>query len=153
VASWDEVRAEVPELADAVRDRFGAHQHAVLATLRRDGSPRVSGTETTFKAGHLWLGSMTPARKADDLRRDGRFALHSAPADSNLVEGDARVAGRAELMEDEATRRTVVGDQAPGPFELFRADVTEVVLVTVAGDRLITESWREGRGHRRDDRA
>src|SRR5918997_6790065 len=70
VASWGEVAAEAPELAAAVEARFAAHKHAVLGTLRRDGGPRLSGTETTFKDGELWLGSMEPARKVDDIRRD-----------------------------------------------------------------------------------
>jgi len=91
VASWEDVRAEAPELAEAVQARFAAHRHAVLGTLRRDGGPRLSGTETTFKDGELWLGSMDPARKVDDLRRDPRLALHSATADPELVGGDAKI--------------------------------------------------------------
>ncbi len=42
--SWSEVSAAAPELAAAVEARFGADKHHVVATLRTDGSPRVSGT-------------------------------------------------------------------------------------------------------------
>jgi predicted pyridoxine 5'-phosphate oxidase superfamily flavin-nucleotide-binding protein len=152
MASWGDVRTEAPELADAVRARFAAHRHAVLGTLRRDGGPRLSGTETTFTDdGHLWLGSMDAARKVDDLRRDPRLALHSATADAELVGGDAKIAGRASEVTDEATRAAVV-QGAPGPFVLFRVDVTEVVLVEVAGDHLVITSWHEGRGLTKVDR-
>jgi hypothetical protein len=145
VASWADVRAEATELADKVESRFAAHRHAVLGSVRRDGSPRLSGTETTFKDGELWLGSMDDARKVDDLRRDPRLALHSTTADPDMVGGDAKIGGRAEEITDEATRAAVV-DGEPGPFVLFRVDVTELVLVEVATDHLVITSWHEGRG-------
>ena len=151
MASWADVTAAAPELAAAVEARFAAHRHAVLGTLRRDGAPRLSGTETTFKDGELWLGSMEPARKADDVRRDPRLALHSATADPDLVGGDAKISGRAEEVTDEAIRTAVV-EGAPGAFVLWRIDVAEVALVEVAGDRLVISSWREGRGLSRVER-
>jgi hypothetical protein len=141
-----------PELAAAVEARFAAHRHAVLGTVRRDGSPRLSGTETTFKDGELWLGSMDPARKVDDVRRDPRIALHSATADAELVGGDAKVSGRAVEITDEATRAAVVGDAAPGPFVLWRIEIAEVALVGVAGNSLVVTSWRPERGLRRVER-
>ena len=71
MATWEEFSAEAPELAAAARRGFQAARHHVLATLRRDGSPRVSGTEVDFRGPDLALGSMGGARKAADLRRDG----------------------------------------------------------------------------------
>jgi hypothetical protein len=152
MASWSDVSAAAPELAGAVQARFAAHRHAVLGTLRHDGGPRLSGTETTFKDGELWLGSMDPARKVDDLRRDPRMALHSATADPDLVGGDAKITGRASEVTDDATRAAVV-DGSPGAFVLWRIDVTEVTLVEVAGDRLVVTSWREDRGVSRVERS
>ena len=75
--SWSEVEAEAPELVALARRFLDAHVHKTLATLRRDGSPRISGTEIDFADGELWLGSMWRSAKALDLRRDPRFALHS----------------------------------------------------------------------------
>jgi hypothetical protein len=89
--SWGEVEAEVPELAALARRFLDAHVHKTLATLRRDGSPRVSGTEVDFAEGELWLGSMWHSLKALDMRRDPRFALHSGSADSPEWTGDAKV--------------------------------------------------------------
>ena len=56
MASWHQVAASAPRFADTVRALFDAHRHKVLATLRKDGSPRVSGIETGFVEGELWLG-------------------------------------------------------------------------------------------------
>jgi hypothetical protein len=100
MASWEEFESAAPDLAGAIAARFAAHKHALLATLRRDGAPRISGIETTIRYGDLWLGMMPDSRKGADLRRDPRFALHAAPVDLDLV--------RAEVTEATLTR--VEGD-------------------------------------------
>jgi hypothetical protein len=158
VAGWDEFARSAPDLATAVRRRFDSHRHKMLATLRRDGSPRMSGIETTFAEGELWLGMMPGSLKALDLRRDPRLALHSASLDPNMSEGDAKVAGRAEEVTDAeglARYRRAVGEQLEeGSFHLFRVDLSEVVLTKVGDppDHLVIESWREGEGVRRTER-
>ena len=78
MARWCDIEAAEPELARAARDLFDRNKHKVLATLRRDGSPRLSGIETEFTDGEVWLGMMSDSRKARDLRRDPRLALHTA---------------------------------------------------------------------------
>src|SRR5436309_11077564 len=100
MTAWREVEQVVPEFARRVRTLFDAHKHKTIATLRADGSPRISGIEMTFEDGELTFGSMSNARKGADLRRDPRFAVHSATVDP--IEGDeaqwpgeAKIAGRA----------------------------------------------------------
>ncbi len=144
--SWNDIEAEAPDLAARVRGRFTSAKHHTLATLRRDGSPRISGTEVTFALGDLWLGSMEGARKALDLRADPRFALHSSTADETLADGDARIAGVAEETTDPAKVAEVYDGEAPGPMHLFRLDVQELVLTRVQGDDLVVDSWHPGRG-------
>jgi hypothetical protein len=159
MASWDEVRRQAPELAAAAQGRFDAHRHKVLGTLRADGSPRLSGIEATFRDGELWLGMMPDSRKALDLRRDPRMALHSATVDPDLVEGDARVTGRAvEVTGAGVMEALVEGDArfeggAPAGH-VFRVDVTEVMLISIGdpADHLVIDSWRDGRGVRRIER-
>jgi general stress protein 26 len=153
VASWFEVEASAPELAAQARRRFEAHKQHTLATLRRDGSPRISGMEIQFLEGELWIGSMFDALKARDLRRDPRFALHSQSEDPPAWPGDAKLAGRAIEVTDPATVERINGSEV-GPSHLFRADVTEVVLVHLneAGDKLVLEAWHEGRGLSRMER-
>jgi hypothetical protein len=147
--SWREVEAEVPELAALARRFLDAHVHKTLATLRRDGSPRISGTEVDFAEGELWLGSMWRSLKALDLQRDPRFALHSGSTDPPDWRGDAKVAGRVEEVTDPERKAAVIGGDAPtGPSHLFRADIAEVVVVRLGdpADHLVIESWHAGRG-------
>ena len=156
MASWDEVSKAVPELSAAVQRVFDAHIHKVMATLRRDGSPRVSGTEVSFRDGEVWLGSMPDALKARDLQRDPRVALHSTPSDAEMTGGDAKIGGRAVEITDAAALEAMRTDEQPaGPYQLFRVDVDEVVFITLEGDppdHLVIESWHEGRGVQRVER-
>jgi hypothetical protein len=166
MASWDEVAAAAPELAGKARALFDAHRHKVVATLRKDGSPRVSGIEANFSRGDLWLGMMPGSQKALDLRRDPRLALHCAtvdpPDDPAKFEGDAKLAGRAEEITDPARVEAIVAEgQAagedppePGSFHLFRVDVTELVVTRIGDppDHLVIELWREGEAVRRMQR-
>jgi hypothetical protein len=150
MASWSEIEAEAPELAAQARGFLDAFVHKTLATLRRDGSPRISGSEVIFAEGELWLGSMWRSLKALDLRRDPRFALHSGSPDPEAGwHGDAKLAGRAEEIDDEERRiRIFAGKGGTGPAHLFRCDITELVTVALADPptHLVIESWHEGRG-------
>jgi pyridoxamine 5'-phosphate oxidase-like protein len=162
MASWQEVEAAVPDLAAAVRTVFDAHKHKVLATLRADGSPRVSGNEVTFKDGEIWLGMMHRSVKALDLLRDPRLAVHSATVDAELTLGDAKLAGRAVEETDPQTIRRFSSDSAeehdgvepPEPFHLFRVDIGEVSIVRIGdpADHLVIESWSPAAGYRRTER-
>lgn len=165
MARWQQLEHEVPEFAAAVRARFDAHRHALLATLRRDGAPRISGIETTFADGDLWLGMMPGSRKATDLQRDPRLALHSTSPDPpeedpSAWAGDAKLSGGAEEITDAGRAAEVLaamgqqeaGDPAP---HVFRVDLAEVVLTRVGDppDHLVIELWRPGAGLRRMQRA
>jgi pyridoxamine 5'-phosphate oxidase-like protein len=157
---WAEVERAAPELAAAVRTRFEAHGLGLLATLRRDGSPRISGIEPLFALGELWLGMMPDSRKALDLLRDRRFALHSATTDKQVTNGDARIAGVGLQVADEATFsrfRSAFAEHAgypppPGPFQLFRADVKEMSMIKPGGDHLDIDFWRESQTPTRIER-
>jgi hypothetical protein len=162
MATWSEVTGAAPELAAAVQQRFDAHTHKTLATLRADGSPRISGIEASFRDGEVWLGMMPDSRKARDLQRDPRFALHSATVDPEMADGDAKISGRAVEVTDPATfdwfvgkEREEKGGEPPQPFHLFRTEIGEVVLITLGGDppdHLVIETWRERRGVTRVER-
>ncbi|MEX5706758.1 MULTISPECIES: pyridoxamine 5'-phosphate oxidase family protein [unclassified Parafrankia] len=149
--SWGEVEATEPEFTRTVRERFGTFRHHVLATLRADGSPRVSGLEAEFRLGELWLGGMPGARKSDDLLRDQRFALHANPGPgTDMHGGDVRIAGRAEWVDDPDTRRRFVEEvDPPTPFDLFRVRITEIVRIWMDDQEMVIETWRpDGRGLR-----
>ena len=153
--SWSQVEAEVPDLAAWARALLDTHIHKSLATLRRDGSPRVSGIEGKFADGELWLGMMWRSLKALDLRRDPRFALHSGSVDPPAWTGDAKLAGTVEEVTDPEQIAAVIRDEAPpGPAHLFRADVTELVVVHLGdpADHIVVEAWHAGRGVTRRER-
>jgi len=140
-----------PEFAQRVQGLFDAHRHKTIATVRADGSPRISGIEAVFQDGELTFGSMPQARKGADLRRDPRFALHSATLDP--VEGsEAGWPGEAKI----SGRAIPSGQVTEGPDgDLFRAEVAMVVH-THLDDKatvLVVEWWTPTGGLRRVDRA
>lgn len=148
MASWSEVESEAPELAALARRYLDLNAHKVLATLRRDGSPRVSGTEIRFAEGELWLGSMPGAVKARDLLRDPRFALHGGPVDPAAGwDGDAKLAGRTEEITDPERREALLGAQFR-ESHLFRAEIAELSVVSLGEpkDHLVIDAWHAGRG-------
>jgi len=155
VTSWkDFVRAE-PELAGRVRLLFDAGRHKTIATLRADGSPRISGIECELTDDDLQFGSMSGARKGADLRRDPRFALHGPtfhPVEGKEGEwpGEAKISGRAVLAGPVTTDDP---QQAP-QGEAFVADITAVVITRLNAEatRLVVESWTPDGGLRRVER-
>lgn len=154
MASWKELEQAEPAFAERVRALLDAGRHKTIATLRADGSPRISGIECELTDGELRFGSMPGARKGADLLRDPRFALHGPtfhPVEGKEQEwpGEAKVAGRAVpagAIHDES------GGEAVG--EMFVADLREVVITRLDENatRLVIESWTPERGLRRVER-
>jgi hypothetical protein len=145
MAAWKDVEQADPEFAARVRRLFDAGRHKTIATLRADGSPRISGIECEFADGQLRFGSMPGALKGADLRRDARFALHGPtfhPQEGQEAEwpGEAKIAGRAVPAGP--------GDESAG--DLFLADISEVVITRLNPEAtlLVIESWTARRGLR-----
>ena len=146
MASWAEFEAAEPRFADKVRKLMSSRKHLTMATLRKDGSPRISGTEIQFAGTHMQIGSMLGAVKAMDLRRDARIAIHGPtldPAKSGTWRGEAKIAGRAIEVPGKDGAHT------------FRIDIEEVVVTGLNAERnaLVIESWSPVRGHRVRERA
>lgn len=134
-ATWGRFSADAPDLAHAARARFAANLHHVLGTIRRDGAPRLSGTEVAIDDARLSVGMMPGSRKLEDVRRDPRVEIHSAPLEEDLSGGDVKVAGRLEEVLDE-----------PGPGVTFTLLLELVSLARVGGNELVITIWRPGRG-------
>ncbi len=144
MVAWEDVERAEPDFAARIRRLFDSGRHKTLATLRADGSPRISGIECEFADGQLRFGSMPGARKGADLARDPRFALHgpvSHPVEGREGDwpGEAKIAGRA-----------VPGgpDDGGSAGDQFQADITEVVLTRLNPEAtvLVIESWTPQRG-------
>jgi pyridoxamine 5'-phosphate oxidase-like protein len=150
MTAWRDFEQAAPEFAQRVQALFDAHRHKTIATLRADGSPRISGIETVFEGGELVFGSMSNARKGADLRRDPRFALHSATVDP--VEGsEAQWPGEAKI----SGRAIAAGPIADGPEgDRFHVDLAEVVHTHLneKATMLVVEWWTPARGLRRIER-
>jgi hypothetical protein len=146
MTTWQDVETAAPQFARTVRELFDAHRHKTIATVRADGSPRISGIEAAFEDGQLVFGSMANARKGADLRRDPRFALHSGTVDP--VEGaEANWPGEAKI-----SGRAIAGD---GPdSDRFEADIAAVVHTHLdeKATLLVVEWWTPADGLRRAER-
>ncbi len=151
--SWKVINDDDPDFAARVRACFEAGTNKTLATLRADGSPRISASECKFEDGELTLGMMDESRKLVDVRRDPRVALHSPtleppkPDSGERWMGDAKMSGT--LVE--------VDPPDPNPFPgagFFRLDITEVALTYLGepADHLVIESWDTRLGYRRRTR-
>ena len=158
MAAFTDVESEEPAFAARVRAAFDAHGHKFLATLRADGSPRISGIEMHFIGGEPWLAGMPGSVKFADLRRDPRFALHSGSDEPDSFSADAKVSGRAtEVTAQEERSRYAAEAGVPEEhlgFALFRVDLDQVVLTALNDEKnaLVISSWRPGRGLTRTDR-
>src|SRR5690348_4092106 len=102
MASWGEVCRDAPEFAARVQAAFVRNRHMTLATLRRDGAPRFSGTEIEFGGDDVFVGMMPKSHKANDVLRDPRVAIHGPTADPPEENrdwlGEGKMAGRAVAM-------------------------------------------------------
>jgi len=123
--SWKSLCGDAPDLASAIIARFGANLHHVLGTVRLDGSVRLP-----------------ESHKLEDVRRDPRVELHSAPLEADLAEGDAKLAG--VLVDHGATEGQ--------PGTAFVLDVTRASLVKVVGDELEFTTWSPDTGLRTERR-
>lgn len=159
MATWSTIHLAAPDLAERARAVFESTVNAVLATVRADGSPRVSGLDPFFAGGELVFGSMPDSRKLADLRRDPRLALHGIPWESRrLAEGatdpgsvDVKLTGRAVPLEDDRRQAMAASFAAERGFEmpdgdLFRVDVASLVLIWVENEELVVDRWTEAGG-------
>ncbi len=127
-----------PEFAESVRRTFAVRRHSTMATIRRDGTPRISGTEIDFNTdGEIYLAMMSGTRRADDLHRDPRVAVHCPtvdPPDDDATGwlGDGKITAVATEVEPDR----------------FRLDIRQVVLTRIAGGGLEITSWTSEHGLR-----
>jgi hypothetical protein len=161
MASFAELGSTVPDLADRARAVFSSTTNAVLGTIRRDGTPRLSGIDPFFHDGELHIGSMPGARKGADLRRDPRLALHSIPWESRRLkdgaddpgDADVKLAGTCAVVTDPAVLRAIwkVPESEPDPVpgaggDLFVIDVRSLAVISVVEQQLVIDRWSETDG-------
>jgi len=117
--------------------KLGGPGVVLVATIRRDGTPRIDPVEPFFSHGHLLLGMMR-SQKAFDLLRDPRCLLHNPISDPNGSEGEFKLRGRAvdvqganlwegyrQAYADRWKRRPPEGF----PFRVFSLDIDSAALI------------------------
>ncbi|HEX6130270.1 MAG TPA: pyridoxamine 5'-phosphate oxidase family protein [Actinomycetota bacterium] len=154
---WDAFREACPEIAGLAEERFRADELVLLGTIRPDGSPRISPCEIDFAADRLLLGMMWRSRKAQDIARDPRVAVHSVPSDRFNPGGDVKLYGAVVDERDpgvrEAFREAIRAriDWAPDEpnYHLYSLDVRQAGYTRFSEEGSFMLAWDPERGLRR----
>lgn len=142
--SWGRLLDENPELAEFGIARFSSRV-AYLATVRKDGSPRVHPVTPIIGDRNLFLFMDPTSPKGYDLRRTGRYAMHASVENEDGGLGEFYIAGRAFLNEDEAMRTLAVrhaGYDVADRYILFRLTVEEAMSTVYEDDGLARNRWK-----------
>ena len=158
MASWDQFASAAPRIAEVFSHRHrAAGSLCFLGTLRPDGFPRISPMEPRFFEGQLWIGGMPGTAKFGDLVRDPRFSLHTATIDPEVKDGDAKVWGVVEDVQDDSLHQRYAEalfeetgfDLRGRKFEhFFAAQVVGAAAVEVSDGHLDITVWKEGEAQR-----
>jgi hypothetical protein len=152
---WHDLVAAAPRLGALGEERLTAPGVVLVATVRADGSPRISPVEPLVWEGDLWLSMLWGSTKARDLARDARILVHSVVTDRDGAAGEFKVRGRAvpehsaEVQERYAAEvgRRLDWQPVPGRFHLFRVDIDDVTFIrydSATGDQYVAR-WPRGR--------
>ena len=126
--TWTEFERRQPALAAVGRAQFYQHGMGLgfLATVRRDGGPRVHPVCPVISTAGLHV-LILPGPKRGDLRRDGRYSLHTEMFAPPRQDDGFAVSGRATEDTDPATWK-VVRDQVIADFGELWPDYDTLTL-------------------------
>jgi len=152
---WSEFEHAQPRMARLGRERLIDPGVVLVATIRRDGTPRVSPVEPFLLDGDLWLSMMWQSAKARDLLRDPRILVHCVITSRDGAEGEFKVRGNACLETDLAVLRRYAEAVAAGlgwrpdpeRSHLFAVDISKVSYLSYdpsTGDQHVA-MWPPGR--------
>jgi hypothetical protein len=149
--TWAELEAAAPEIARLGKERLEQARVALLGTVRRDGSPRISPVEPFLTEGHLLFGAMSWSSKTRDLLRDPRCVLHSAVTGPDAGEGELKLHGRATEADEKLRAAPSGGWWLEHPREaatVFTLDIEEAVLISweLGRGEMTVRSWSPRRG-------
>ena len=146
---WEEFKANAPEIAALGEERFNRTDLVLLATLRKNGWPRISPVEVIIVDGHLFLGMMWRSMKALDLQRDPRCTVHSTVSNKDGSEGEVKLYGNAlEIHSLDLRSRfcdavfAKIGWRPEEPeFHLFSIDIETAAYVGFEFEEKIHKIW------------
>ena len=151
---WGDLQDRQPRLGAIAHDRLVGPGVLLVATIRRDGTPRLSPVEPFVLDGDLWLSMLLGSLKAADLLRDPRVLVHSIVTGPDGGEGEIKLRGSAVEVPDDARQRRYADAVAAvlpwtpevGRFHLFRVEVADVTYVrydNASGDQYLVR-WPAG---------
>ncbi len=145
---WEQFEAAAPELAAVGKAQFEQSGVALIGTLRKDGSPRISCVEPCILDGDLYLGMMWQSYKALDLLHDPRLVLHNTICTSTGDEVEFSLRGRAIEIRDSEMRRRYRSERTSWQephFHLFSLDIESASLVEYGHGEQSLKVWPSGR--------
>jgi Pyridoxamine 5'-phosphate oxidase len=139
---WSDLERLQPRLAEVGRARLLGPGVVLVATIRADGTPRVSPVEPFVLDGVLWLSMMWQSRKAADLLRDPRILVHSVITGRDGGEGEFKVRGRARHEQDrraclrfaQAVEANLGWYPEPEHSHLFAVSIDQVTYIRYESD-------------------
>lgn len=145
MATWSELATQAPELAAFGEERFKKGV-AFLATTRKDGSPRVHPVTPIISQGRLFLFMEPTSPKGNDLRRDGRFALHALVTKSSGEEGEFFIHGTARFTDNPEDRKVAIAGASYQPSDryiLFELSVSAAFSNEYVDGNAQLKNWKE----------
>ena len=142
--SWQWLENQAPDLAAFGVARLNG-QVAYLATVRKDGSPRVHPVTPIIGQGHLFVFMEPTSPKGHDLRRDGRYALHCSVSDGSGASGEFHVSGHAQLVDQSEVRALAVHLASYTPADryiLFELTVESAASTVYADGQAVRTQWK-----------
>ena len=150
--NWSAFAAEAPELARLGAERFDATGLVLVGSIRKDASPRISPVEPLITDGTLYLGMMWQSKKALDLLRDPRCAVHSTVSKADASEGEFKLWGRALDVKDAGERERCadacvakINWRPAEPYHLFAIDIESASYIKSTEEGQLVMRWRPGR--------
>ena len=143
--SWKSLEDAQPELAAFGAERMSG-KVAYLATVRKDGSPRVHPFTPIIGEGHFFVFMEPTSPKGHDLERDGRYAIHCAITDSTGGSGEFNISGRAHRTQDPELRALAIklaSYTAADRYILFEFDLESAASTVYAPEGPIRRSWKK----------
>jgi hypothetical protein len=152
---WSEMERRQPGLAELGQRRLLGPGVVLVATIRPDGSPRLSPVEPFLMDGTFWLSMLWQSRKAADLARDPRILVHSVITNRDGQEGEFKLRGLAcpensgavQRRYADAVAQSLGWNPEPGRFHLFGVSIEHVTYIrydAATGDQHVA-MWPPGR--------
>ncbi len=144
--SWRIFEVQAPEIAAFGSARLNG-KVAYLATIRKDGSPRVHPFTPIIGEGHFFAFMEPTSPKGHDLNRDGRFAIHCSVTDTSGESGEFIITGKAKQIHDPELRALATNVSSYVPAEryiLFEFDIESAALTEYKEGEPVRDRWKIG---------